>query len=58
MLKNPMEIHIESYLHCNRHTIGDGDGGQAGAIFECTASYACHTIGDGNGSQTTAISIF
>ena len=53
-----MEIHIESYLHCNRHTIGDGDGGQAGAIFECTASYACHTIGDGNGSQTTAISIF
>ena len=41
-----------------RHTIGDGDGGQAGATLERTTSYARHTIGDGDGGQTRATLVF
>ena len=37
-----------------RHTLGDGDGGEAAAIFESIPFNARHTLGDGDGGEAAA----
>ena len=46
---------IERTTSNARHTIGDGDGGKAGAILERIISNARHTIGDGDRGKARAI---
>ena len=42
---------IDSYA---RHTLGDGDGGEAVAFQKRTDSYARHTLGDVDGGEAAA----
>ena len=46
---------FESIVLNARHALGDGDGGEAGAISESIASNARHALGNGDGREATAI---
>ena len=46
---------LERIISNARHTIGNGDGGQARAFIESLTSNGRHAVADGDGGQARAI---